>query len=211
MTRASAVALLLLSASTALAAEKTWEPDNAHTVIGFRAATVLFDVPGRFEKSTVTLSGDPEAPAGAKVRVEIDAASVTTGIDQRDDHLRAADFFDVQKFPKIVFEANKVEKQGNKVTVTGTLEMHGVKQPVTLPLEVVTAKNGAGYEETVYKGQTTVKNSAFGIGAQSVAAKISLKDDVVLDIILAGFWNDPPAPAAAPAPAKKDDKPAKKK
>lgn len=203
---------LLLAATATLGApgDKTFENDGNHTVLAFKAGTILFDVPGKFTKYTVEASGNPEQPDSAKVTLVLDAASVDTGNPKRDDHLRTADFFDVEKFPRITFTSSKVVKTGTTVTVTGTLELHGVKQEVTIPFETVTAVNGAGFQETVYKGKATVKNSAFGVGAQSVAAKISLKDEVELELLLAGFWNDPPAPAAAPAKAPAAGKGAKK-
>lgn len=182
----SLVALTLAGA----AGDKTFEADNNHTVLGFKASTLLFDVPGRFDKYAVTAAGNPDKPDSASVKLEIDAASINTGNEKRDEHLRSEDFFDVKKHPKIVFTSKSVKREGNKITVVGTLDMHGQKQDVTIPFETVTAKNGAGYDETVYKGTTVVKNSAFGIGAQSIAAKISLKDETELNLLLAGFWND---------------------
>ena len=188
---------LALSASQALAAEQAFEADTNHTVIGFKAGTLLFDVPGHFEKYSVDIKGDPDAPgATTKIHVEIDAASINTANSKRDDHLRTPDFFDVQKFPKIIFDGKKATRAGNTVTVEGTLTMHGVTQPVTIPFELVTAKNGAGVQEWVFKGAVPLKNSAYGLGAESVAARISLKDDTQLDLVLAGFFEAPPAPAA---------------
>ena len=189
----TALCAILLAAAPAFAGEKTWETDGAHTMIGFRAGTFLFDVPGKFEKYSVAITGDPAKPSAKSVRVEIDAATISTGIQKRDDHLRTDDFFDVKKFPKIIFEGKSVRKSGNKTVVDGTLEMHGVKKPLSISFDSVTAKNGAGYEETVYKGSAVISNKDYGLGAKSVAAKISLKDEVTLDIIMAGFWNDPAA------------------
>lgn len=189
--------VLLFAATPALAVPQSFEVDTNHTVLGFKAGTVLFDVPGHFEKYTVDIQGDPDAPDGARVHVEIDAASINTANTKRDDHLRTDDFFDVKKFPKIVFDGRKVSRQGNTVTVEGTLTLHGVSQPLTIPFEVVTARNGAGVQEWVYKASVPVKNSAHGLGAQSVAARISLKDDTQLDLVFAGFFE------AAKAKAKK--------
>ncbi|MEW5847285.1 MAG: YceI family protein [Myxococcota bacterium] len=211
MRRMSAL-VLALWALPALADDRAFELDGAHSYVGFKAATVLFDVPGRFDKFSVDVKGHPDHVETAKIKVEIDAASVNTMNPKRDDHLRTPDFFDVQKFPKIVFTSTKVAREGNKVNVTGTLEMHGKTQEITVPFEEVVAVNGAGHKEWVYKASLPIKNSVFGIGAESVAAKISLKDDVQLDLVLAGFFTDAPAPQAAPVPAKgTPPKPAPKK
>src|SRR5262249_10132924 len=118
----------------------------------------------------------------------IDAASIDTGNKKRDEHLRSADFFDVKKFPKITFTAGSAAREGDKVVLDGTLEMHGVKKPQRLVFTQVVAKNGAGLMEHVYKTELTINRKDFGIGADSVAAKISLADAVTVKILLAGFF-----------------------
>src|SRR3569832_11651 len=81
------VALLGL-VGAAQAGPKSYEVDPNHSIFGFTASTLLLDVQGRFEKYKVTVSGDPDTLADAKVQVEIDPASITTGIKSRDNHLR---------------------------------------------------------------------------------------------------------------------------
>lgn len=170
------------------AAEKKFTADTNHTIIGFTASTLLFDVPGHFEKYKVNISGDPDTAADAKIKLEIDAASIFTDNKTRDKHLSSDDFFDVKKYPKITFTSSKVTKQGSKVTVDGTLEMHGVKKDLSIPFESVVAKNGAGVMENVYKAELTLNRKDFGIGSDSIGAKISLSNDVKLKLLLAGFF-----------------------
>ncbi len=174
--------------SSALAEGKKFEVDSNHTIIGFTASTVLFDVPGRFDKYKVDISGDPETGADAKVKVEIETKSVQTENKTRDKHLRTPEFFDAAKYPKITFTSSKVTKQGGKLVVDGTLDLHGVKKEISIPFETVAAKNGAGVMENVYKAETPLSRKDFAIGADSVAAKISLSDKVVLKLLLAGFF-----------------------
>lgn len=181
--------LVSSAAGVARAEVSTFELDQAHTIFGFRASTLLFDVPGRFNQYKVQLSGDPATGQEARVRVEIDARSIDTGNKKRDEHLRSGDFFDVGKFPKIVFTSESVKREGEQLVVQGTLEMHGVKRPLRLPFSVVTAKNGAGYLEHVYKAELPLDRRDFGIGADSVAARVSMKDQVQLTLLLAGFFN----------------------
>jgi len=183
------VALLGL-VGAAQAGSKSFEVDPNHSIFGFTASTLLFDVQGHFEKYKVTVSGDPDTLADAKVQVEIDAASLTTGIKNRDTHLRSDDFFDVKKFPKITFTSNTVKKDGAKIVVDGTLDMHGVKKPMTIPFEPVIGKNGAGIMENVYKADISLNRKDFGIGTDSVGAKISLGDSVKLKLLLAGFFEE---------------------
>lgn len=175
----------------AQAPSKTFEVDKAHSYFSFAASTILFDVPGRFEKYDVQISGDPDTLANAQVRVELDASSVNTDNTTRDNHLRSKDFFSVAEFPKIVFTSNSLKKEGNKILVKGTLEMHGVKKEMTIPFEMIQSKNGAGIMENVYRAEFPIDRKAYGIGADSVAAKISLKDQITVRLLLAGFFQDP--------------------
>ena len=177
-----------LALSPALASAKKFENDGNHTVIGFKASTLLFDVEGRFNKYNLDIDGDPDALGAAKIKLVIDAASIDTANKKRDEHLRTPDFFDVKKFPKITFTADGARREGDKVVVDGTLEMHGVKKPMHLVFTPTAAKNGAGYLEHVYKAELSLNRKDFGIGTDSVAAKISLADAVVLKILLAGFF-----------------------
>ena len=174
----------------AQAGAKTFDVDPNHTIIGFTASTLLFDVQGRFDKYKVQVSGDPDTLADAKVQIEIDAKSISTSNKTRDTHLQSPDFFDVGKHPKIIFTSTAVKKQGDKLVVDGTLDMHGVKKPMTIPFDAVAAKNGAGVMENVYKASVPLNRKDFGIGSDSIGAKISLKDQVTLTLLLAGFFEE---------------------
>lgn len=174
----------------AQAAVKKFEVDPNHTILGFTASTVLFDVQGRFDKYKVEVSGDPDTLADAKIRVEIDAKSIQTSNKTRDEHLRSGDFFDVGKHPKIVFTSTSVKKEGTRVVVDGNLEMHGVTKAMKVPFDAVSALNGAGVMETVYKADVPLNRKDFGIGTESIGAKISLKDQVMLKLLLAGFFEE---------------------
>jgi polyisoprenoid-binding protein YceI len=174
----------------AQAGPKTFEVDPNHTILGFTASTLLFDVQGRFDKYKVQVSGDPDTLADAKVQIEIEAKSIATSNKTRDGHLQSPDFFDVGKHPKIIFTSTSVKKEGDKLVVDGTLDMHGVKKPLKIPFEAVAAKNGAGVLENVYKASVPLNRKDFGIGADSIAAKISLKDQVTLTLLLAGFFEE---------------------
>lgn len=193
LSMAAPALVLVLAGGAARADVQSFEVDPHHTVIGFRASTVLFDVTGRFNRYKVQISGDPASGKDARVRVEIDAKSVDTGNTGRDKHLRSDDFFAAERFPKIVFTSDSVTREGDKVVVKGTLDMHGVKRPLTLPFASVTATNGAGVMEHVYKLDMPISRKDFGVGADSVAAKISMKDEVQLTLLLAGFFEAPKA------------------
>jgi polyisoprenoid-binding protein YceI len=183
------VAAAVLSLSTvAAAAPRKFENDGNHTRLGFKAQTTLFDVEGQFNAYNLNIQGDPDAPDGATVKIEIEAKSIDTANKTRDNHLRSDDFFDVKKTPKITFTSDSVRADGDKVVVAGTLEMHGIKKPLTITFSHVVAKNGAGYMEHVYKAEVPINRNDFGIGSSSVAARISLADTVTMKILIAGFF-----------------------
>lgn len=186
----------------AFAGDMTFKPDTTHTVLGFRAATLLFKVPGAFRSYKAEISGDPASLANAKVTLSIDTKSIDTANETRDNHLRSGDFFDAAKYPKITFTSSKLWREGGHLMVAGTLEMHGVKKEVSMAFEESKGKNGAGVETWSYESNFKINRKDFGIGSDSIGAKISLKDEVELNLMLVGFFQE--AGAAAPAaPAKK--------
>lgn len=195
---------VLLLTLPLLAQSKVFRVDDNHTVLGFKASTLLFDVPGRFTGYKANIMGDPAAPEGAKVSLEIDTKSINTANPTRDNHLRTPDFFDAAKYPKITFTSKEIRKDGDRMVVRGTLAMHGVSKDLELPFVAAEGMNGAGVRTWSYRATLPLDRLDFGIGAESVAAKISLKRTVELDLLLVGFFEEPTAPAAQSAkPAKK--------
>jgi polyisoprenoid-binding protein YceI len=185
--RSALLALLgiVFVTSTALAAPL--KLDRTHSKVGFTAETLLFDVDGEFGEYTVEVEGDPSKPTVAKVKVTIDVASIDTQNQKRDDHLKSPDFFDAKKHPTITFASTSIRKKGAQLIVKGNLTMHGKTKPVTIPFKVAKGKNGAGVDTTTYKGKLTIDRNAFGIGTDSIAAKISLEDEVELKLLLVTF------------------------
>lgn len=183
----------LLLAAPLMAQAKVFRVDENHTVLGFKASTLLFDVPGRFAHYKADIQGDPATFEGAKVRLEIDAKSLNTAIQRRDEHLRSADFFDVAKYPKITFTSSDVRRDGDRVKVHGTLQMHGVSKDLNLSFEPAEGMNGAGVRTWSYRTMLPLDRLDYGIGAESVAAKISLKRQVELNLLLVGFFEEPQA------------------
>lgn len=199
----------LLLALPLLAQPRVFRVDENHTVLGFKASTLLFDVPGRFTRYKADIQGDPAAPEGAKVQLDIDAQSISTAIQARDEHLRSADFFDVARYPKITFTSREVHREGDRVVVRGTLAMHGVTRDLDLSFVSAEGLNGAGTRTWSYRATLPLDRLDFGLGAESVAAKISLKRPVELDLLLVGFFEEAQAPAK-PASTKKPSSSAKK-
>lgn len=198
----SLVAASLLAFSPVIAGDKVFTADTNHTVLGFKASTLLFDVPGRFNRYTVKIQGDPDTPSTVDIRLEIDAKSISTANKMRDDHLRTSEFFDAAAFPKIIFTSTKAWRQEDKVVVHGILEMHGKKKDLQITFQEAKGLNGAEMPTWSYKATLPINRKDFWIGTDSVAAKISLKDEIQLDLLLVGFFNDPEPIGEAPVKTK---------
>lgn len=164
MTLVATVAFAVSSA-TAFAQATTYTIDNSHTSLIFAVSHLGFsDTYGRFNKISGTVAWDASAPAASKFDVTIDANTIDTNDAKRDDHLKNADFFNVKQFPLITFKSTKVVEDGDKVSVTGDMTMHGVTKPVTLSLTKL--KEGATPFKDVrigFRGTTTLKRSDFGM------------------------------------------------
>lgn len=111
--------------------------DPAHSRFTFVARHMLVaKVRGSFDKVEGYIDApDGDASKGA-IEVKIDANSLNTGVSDRDNHLRSADFFDAANHPEITFRSTKIEKDGDDYTVTGDLTMRGITKPTTLKGEV---------------------------------------------------------------------------
>jgi polyisoprenoid-binding protein YceI len=114
-------------------AKGTWKLDPNHTVIGAVARHLMVTkVRGKFDtfQGAIHIGDTPEE---SWAELEIDAASIDSGVEQRDEHLRSADFLDVEHHPKITFASTGVKRTGdNKLEVTGDLTIRGVTRPVAL-------------------------------------------------------------------------------
>lgn len=143
-----------------------WEFDPAHTQIEFVAKHMMFTtVRGRFDRFTGVFDLDEPNPANSKVDVTIETASITTGQEQRDGHLRSADFLDVDQYPTITFKSTQVKLTGdNRAEVTGDLTIKGVTNPVVLD---VTREgrftNPYGKVGEAYSASTTISRKEWGL------------------------------------------------
>jgi polyisoprenoid-binding protein YceI len=120
---------------TQVPAPGVYDIDSKHTSVEFVARHLMISkVRGRFDdvEGTITVAAVPEQ---SSVQVRIGAASVRTGEDQRDAHLRSGDFFDVDTHPHWTFASTAVEQDGDQWKVTGDLTISGVTKPVVLDVE----------------------------------------------------------------------------
>jgi polyisoprenoid-binding protein YceI len=115
----------------------TWTIDPTHSAVELAVKHMMFTtVRGRFKDVKGTIHIDAGNPANSTVDVEIAAASLDTGVADRDAHLRGADFLDVETFPTLAFRSTRIEgafaEEGDKFRLTGDLTIHGVTKQVTL-------------------------------------------------------------------------------
>jgi polyisoprenoid-binding protein YceI len=137
---ALASAFVFVSAS-ALASD--WDVDPAHTHVGFGVKHMMIStVHGSFKAFSGAVALDDGDVTRSKIHLDIDAASITTDNDKRDEHLRSADFFDVAHFPKLTFDSTSVQKgaSAGQLTVTGNLTIKAVTKPVTLTVTGLTGE-----------------------------------------------------------------------
>jgi polyisoprenoid-binding protein YceI len=158
--------------------------DRVHSRIGFNAATPLFDVTGQFKEYELRVDGDPSRLPRVQVKLSIDALSVDTGNPNRDAHIAGPNFLDAKRFPHIVFTSERISQRGDTLSVRGTLALHGKEKRITIPFKMVTGKNGAGMDATSFRAKLTIQRKDYEVGAASVAAELSLKDAVAIDLLL---------------------------
>lgn len=126
----------LAAAATVQAQSATYKIEPTHTFVTWEAKHLGISTSrGRFDKKDGSITIDPAAKTG-RVEVNIDMASINTGVAPFDGHLKSKDFFNVEQFPTASFVGDKIEFDGSKVkSVSGTLTLLGKSNPVTLTAE----------------------------------------------------------------------------
>lgn len=150
-------------------ARTTWTLDPAHTSVELSVRHMMFTrVRGRFDDVEGTLEVDEERPDRSKVHVQIGAASIDTGVGDRDKHLRSADFLDADRYPTLTFESTRVEgavdKEGDRFRVVGDLTIRGTTREVTL--DVVYAGRGRdpwGNQRAGFEATTKIDRREWGL------------------------------------------------
>ncbi|MCM2356670.1 MAG: YceI family protein [Geobacteraceae bacterium] len=172
-----------------------WTIDPDHSVAAFSVRHMMVcDVHGQFNKVSGSLSFDPAAPEISSVEATIEVASLYTGIQKRDDHLRSPDFFDVAGYPLMTFASSRVEGRGeNRFTVIGSLTMRGVTRPVVLEAEYRgPVKSPFGDETTIgFTATTTIDRTDFGVswnemmegGGLVVGNRVTITLDLEADLV----------------------------
>ncbi|WP_029215103.1 YceI family protein [Kallotenue papyrolyticum] len=166
-----------------------WQIDTAHSEILFSVRHMMIStVRGKFRQFSGTVEGDERNPTAAKVYVEIDAASIDTGNADRDQHLRSADFLNVERYPKITFKSTRIEQLDDQhFKLHGDLTIRDVTRPVVLDVEYAgMAKSPWGTFSAGFSAHTKIKRSDWGL-SWNVALETGgwlVSDEIKVDIEL---------------------------
>ena len=171
----------------------TWTADPTHTDIGFSTKHMMVTtVRGKFTAVEGTLQLDESNPEASSGSFVVKTASVNTGVEGRDAHLRAVDFFDSEAWPTITFVSTAVRAvRGNDYRVTGDLTIKGVTRPVTFDVELLGLYEGFGGARRVgFHATATIDREAFGLtwnmplqtGGWLVGKEIKLEIDLAAEL-----------------------------
>jgi polyisoprenoid-binding protein YceI len=200
----AATLALVLAALPAYPAVTKYDADVAHSNVGFSIPILggLSNVRGKFNDFAVTITYDDKDVTKSTVKAVIKAASIDTGIERRDAHLRTADFFDAEKFPEITFQSTRVEQKGKQLVAHGTFTMRGVSKEIALPFTVNGVKQGADGKTTLgATARITVNRRDFGINFARPDNPDFLGDMVEVELNVITRAAAPQGAAAATPPA----------
>jgi polyisoprenoid-binding protein YceI len=165
----------------------TWTIDAAHTTVSFAVRHLMSRVRGTFSEVSGQVITHPDLP-GSTATATIAVASVRTGNEMRDNHLRSADFFEAERYPVISFTSTRLRPAGGSWLMSGDLTIRDVTQPVDLEVEFL------GTDPTGLQGEARIGFSArgtisrrdfgitFGLAADGTKIVVADKVDIVLDI-----------------------------
>jgi polyisoprenoid-binding protein YceI len=186
---AFAAAILLALPIAGVAQTATWTIDPAHSSAGFaiRHAGVS-TVHGTLYKVGGTVAWDDKDVTKSTVDATIDATTVSTGMEARDNHLKSPDFFDVAKYPTMTFKSTSVAKTADGLKVVGDFTMHGVTKSVTLSVTDISPVTENVMKKGTYSrgltATTTINRHDFGVNGGMADAMLSNEVKVTIELEL---------------------------
>jgi polyisoprenoid-binding protein YceI len=173
------ILLFLAMAPSALAQTRPHIVDQAHSQVNFVAEARLISAHGHFDKWDAEVQLDPAKIENSSFKITIDAASINTRVQRRDDHLRGKDFFDVATYPQITLVSKKITKTGDqKYAVTGDLTLRGVTKQIDVEINQVFYENNRGR----FRANFRINRKEFGITYDSKMNPIEDMVQVQVDI-----------------------------
>jgi polyisoprenoid-binding protein YceI len=143
----------------------TWNLDPAHSSVTVSARHMMITtVRGTLKLADASIDFDPDHPERSSVEAQIDAASIDTGVEQRDAHLRSPDFLDAEQFPHIVFRSTRIEPKGDAYVIDGDLTIRGVTRPVRMDADITgVVTDWQGGERAAFSARTKIDREAWGL------------------------------------------------
>ena len=174
----------LISAS----AQTTWTIDKNHSTIGFSIDhMVISEVDGKFDDFDGSLTSSKDDLTDATISFTAKTASINTGVDRRDNHLRSGDFFDAEKFPEMTFKSSSFKKVSDgKYSMTGDLTIHGITKSVTLDVKFNgTVDTGKGIKAG-FKVSGVIMRKDWGLTWNNIieSGGLTVGEEVTLDVKL---------------------------
>jgi len=152
--------LTAITAPTVFAQTRPHIVDQAHSQINFVAEARFISAHGHFDKWDAEVQLDPAKIENSSFKITIEAASINTRIERRDNHLRSKDFFDVATYPQIMLVSKKITKTGaGKYTVEGDLTLRGVTKQIEVQITQVFYENNRGR----FRANFPINRKDFGI------------------------------------------------
>ncbi len=155
--------VFMTTATAALIQAGTWTIDPAHSTVGFSVKHLMVSkVRGKFDtfSGTITVAEDGTPSVAAEIAV----TSINTGNDQRDGHIRGADFFDAEKYPTATFVSTDVRPDGDDYVLVGDFTLKGVTRTVELELEFNGVNPGMGHGPVAgFEAKTVINRKDFGV------------------------------------------------
>ena len=179
--------------SPALSWAAVYKVDLDHTTVSFKIRHLFSKVQGTFNKFEGTVEYEPGKPETWKTSGTIDANSINTNVEQRDKHLKSADFFDAEKYPTIAFKSGKVtESTETSAKLEGFLTIHGVEKPVMLDLEIHgVGKDPWGNTRAGFTATTKINRKDFGLNWNETleTGGVLVGDEVEITLEIEGILN----------------------
>jgi polyisoprenoid-binding protein YceI len=192
----------ILSQSPASSPTSTWTVDPAHVEVGFAVRHLMIStVRGRFGQVAGTVVLDEAHPENAKMDIEVDLRSIDTRQEQRDAHLRSADFLDVENFPTMRFVSTKIDGDTNaEFRITGDLTVRGTTRSITLDATAEgRGRDPWGNDRAGFGAKGKFSRSDFGLTWNQMleAGGVAVGDEVKISIDVELILQVPKAETAA--------------
>lgn len=181
--------------SESAVASRTWAIDTGHSVAEFSAKhMVVSTVKGVFREWSGTIVFDESNPAASSVEATLKAASIDTGIEARDNHLRSDDFFNAEQYPTLSFKSTSVVvEDATHYAVTGLLVIRDVAKPVTLNVEYDgQIKDAYGKQRAAFTAETTINRKEFNLNWNGVieTGGVVVSDKIKITLHIAAVAQD---------------------